>query len=63
MHLFCILICIPIFSCRFKKEMTIWGFAYKGEVIIVKNGADTILNYKVEGQADSNSICHFTRKI
>lgn len=61
--LLCILTCIFLCSCLSKKEIEVFGFAYKGEVIIVKNEEDTILNFKIEGPADSNSICSFSRKV
>lgn len=62
-YLLCVPICISMFSCRSKKEMEVFGFAYKGEVIVVKNEEDTILSFKVDSRAGSNSICSFTRKI
>jgi len=61
------ILCFVIFfinsSCGLSKELKILGFAHEGEVVIIKTGVDTLLTFKIEGTADTNRICFFSRKV
>lgn len=57
-----IFLCLLNFSCYSKKETKILGYAYEGDIIIIKKGTDTLLNFKIEGNKDSNSICSFYKE-
>lgn len=59
---YCIFIFIFFLSCSKKREVEVLGYAYKGEKIAVIHDRDTVLNFKIEDNADSISICSFYKR-
>jgi hypothetical protein len=50
-------------SCSHNREIKIWGFGYRGENIIIRQGDKRILNISVNGNEDAEGLCSFDEKI